>query len=141
MRGAYAPVTLTAKERPNLIHPNETLDTIAAPMALIALDAGPGSPRAALDGYVVSAMFEKYAAFTSPNDAADWREVNLAASVNWPRLAAAQDYVESHRASADASLDAFHALAKSAAATEGGPSAADADKLYQSLMQWRGAGP
>ena len=46
MRSLYAPARLTAKDRPNLIEAAEKIDAVAAPRALIALDAAPGSPRA-----------------------------------------------------------------------------------------------
>ena len=39
LRPLYAPARLTAKDRPNLIGADEKIDTLGAPMALIALDA------------------------------------------------------------------------------------------------------
>jgi hypothetical protein len=56
-------------------------------------------------------------------------------------LPAAQQWIASGQGVTDASLDSFRKMAHSVASTNGGPSAADADKLYQSLMQWRGTGP
>ena len=44
LRGAYAPARLTAQDRPNLIGADEKVDAVAAPMALIAINAPAGSP-------------------------------------------------------------------------------------------------
>ena len=58
-----------------------------------------------------------YDAFLGDDRDAHWRDVNLAADPSspnaaWPRLAAAQGWLDEHKTSADASLDAFRASAK-----------------------------
>ena len=55
----------------------------------------------------------------------------------WQRLAAAQGWLDEHKTSADDSLDAFRASAKSAADASGGPKAEDSDRLYNDLTRWR----
>jgi hypothetical protein len=141
LRGAYAPARLTSKDRPNLIRADEKVDAVAAPMALIAIDAGQGSPRTPQFAAIVSAFFQKFDVLLAKDTDARWREVNLAASANWPRLPAAQQWIASGQGATDASLDSFRKMAHSVASTNGGPGASDADKLYESLMQWRGTGP
>ena len=141
LRGAYAPARLTSKDRPNLIRADEKVDAVAAPMALIAIDAGQGSPRTPQFAAIVSAFFQKFDVLLAKDTDASWREVNLAASANWPRLPAAQQWIASGQGATDASLDSFRKMAHSVASTNGGPGASDADKLYESLMQWRGTGP
>src|SRR6202453_771300 len=141
LRGAYAPARLNSKDRPNLIRADEKVDAVAAPMALIAIDAGQGSPRSPQFAAIVSAFFQKFDDLLAKDTDASWREVNLAASANWPRLPAAQQWIASGQSATDASLDSFRKMAHSVASTNGGPGASDADKLYESLMQWRGTGP
>ena len=141
LRGGYAPARLTSKDRPNLIRADEKVDSVAASMALIAIDAGQGSPRTAQFAAIVAAFFQKFDILLAENAQASWRDVNLAASANWPRLPAAQQWIASGQGATDASLDSFRKMAHSVASTNGGPGAADADKLYQSLMLWRGTGP
>ena len=70
-----------------------------------------------------------------------WRTVNLAASAPWPRLKAAQAWIDDAAPTANPSLDAFRAVARSAATAADGPAAQDSDRLYDSLMRWRGTGP
>ena len=141
LRGGYAPARLTSKDRPNLIRADEKVDAVAAPMALIAIDAGQGSPRTPQFAAIVSAFFQKFDDLLAKDSDASWREVNLAASANWPRLPAAQQWIASGQSATDVSLDSFRKMAHSVASSNGGPGAADADKLYESLMQWRGTGP
>jgi len=133
----YAPARLTAKDLPNLIGADEKVDTLAAPLALIALDAPPSSPRAGRSATLAKSFFEGFGALLAPDRDAAWREVNLAADAPWPRLQAAQEWIDAKAAPADDSLAAFRAAAKSAASSDGGPSAADSDRLFDSLMRWR----
>jgi hypothetical protein len=140
MRSVYAPARLTAKDRPNLIDAAEKIDTVATPRALIALDAAPGSPRAQSAAALTRTFFEGFGRLLVPDKDGAWRDVNLAAEAPWPRLRAAQEWVDAARPASDASLQSFRAVARSAASADGGPAAQDSDRLYDSLMQWRGAG-
>ncbi len=139
----YAPAHVTTAERPNLVGATTPVETVAEPMALVALDAPPGSPRADAAGRLARAFFDNYDGFLGEDRDAHWRDINLAAEASWPgqpwpRLAGAQDWLDAKKASADASLDAFRASAKSAATSPSWPSASDSDRLYEGLTRWRG---
>jgi len=143
MRSSYAPVRLTAKDRPNLIDATEGVDTVAAPRALIALDAAPGSPRAEAAAALTKTFFQGFDRLLVADKDGAWRDVNLAAEAPWPRLRAAQEWIDAARpaSAADASLQSFRAAARGADSADGGPAAQDSDRLYDSLMQWRGTSP
>jgi TRAP-type uncharacterized transport system substrate-binding protein len=139
----YAPAHVTAADRPNLVSATNPVETIGEPMALVALDAATGSARAEALGQVARGFFDNYDGFLRDDRDPHWREVNLAADASspnqpWPRLAAAQTWLDAKKPSADGSLDAFRASAKSAADSAGWPSAADSDRLYDGLTRWRG---
>jgi TRAP-type uncharacterized transport system substrate-binding protein len=139
----YAPAHVTAAERPNLVGATAPVETVGEPMALVALDAAPGSPRAETAGRLARVFFDNYDGFLSNDRDPRWRDVNLAADATWPgeswsRLAAAQTWLDGKKALADASLDAFRASARSAAESPSWPSAADSDRLYDGLTRWRG---
>jgi hypothetical protein len=140
LQGLYAPARLTAKDRPNLVGGDEKIDTLAAPRALIALDAAPSSPRSDRFGALTKSFFASFDKLLGPDNDATWRDVNLAAGAPWPRLRAAQAWIDLNASAPNASLDAFRAVAKTAALTNGGPAARDSDRLYDSLMQWRNEG-
>jgi hypothetical protein len=109
-------------------------------MALIAMDAGPGNARATRDALFVDALFDKFATLVSPTTDPSWRDVNIAATLDWPRLAAAQQWIDQHHGAADAAFDKFRSLAR-ASQTDGGPKVPDAAELFQSLMQARSSTP
>lgn len=137
----YAPARVAAADRPNLVAAGDSVETVAAPMALVALDAPAGSPRAEAAGRVARAFFDNYESILTPARDEHWRDVNLAAGASvakadWPRLAAAQGWIDDHKTTADSSLDAFRASAKAAEAN-GGPKADDSDRLYDGLTRWR----
>ncbi|MGO9423436.1 TAXI family TRAP transporter solute-binding subunit [Roseiarcus sp.] len=137
----YAPARVAASDRPNLVAANDSVETVAAPMALVALDAPTGSPRADALGRIARAFFDNYDSTLTAARDEHWRDVNLAAAAavanaDWPRLAAAQGWVDEHKVSANGSLEAFRASAKAAEAG-GGPKAEDSDRLYDSLTRWR----
>ncbi len=139
----YAPAHITAADRPNLVSAADPVETVGEPMALIALDAAPGSPRAAGLDRVARIFFDNYDGFLGGEHDSHWRDVNLAADASWPtgpwpRLGAAQSWLDAKKSSVDASLEAFRASAKSAAASAGWPSADDSDRLYDGLTRWRG---
>ena len=137
----YAPTRIVSSERPNLVPANDTVETVAEPMALIAVEAAANTPRAEALGRVAQLFLTGYDAFLADDRDPHWRDVNLAAdasllATSWPRLAAVQTWLDGRKPSTDASLDAFRASAKTAAAG-GGPKADDSDRLYESLTHWR----
>ncbi len=139
----YAPARVTSADRPNLVSPADPVETVGEPMALIALDAPPGSARADTLGQVARHFFDNYDGFLGDDRDSHWRDVNLAADASWPtepwpRLGAAQSWLDAKKPSADGSLEAFRASAKSAVTSAGWPSAADSDRLYDGLTRWRG---
>ena len=71
-------------------------------------------------GRIARLFFDNYDGFLSDERDAHWRDVNLAADASWPtepwpRLGAAQSWLDAKKSSADGSLEAFKASAKSAA--------------------------
>jgi TRAP-type uncharacterized transport system substrate-binding protein len=140
LRALYAPARLTAKDLPNLVGADEKVDTLGAPLALVAIDSPASSPREGRSAALTKSFFEGFDALLAPDNDASWREVNLAAAAPWPRLRAAQAWIDLNATASNASLDAFRAIAKTVASANGGPGAEDSERLYNSLMQWRGAG-
>jgi hypothetical protein len=133
----YAPARLTAKDLPGLTPVDTTVETIGAPFGIIAIDAADGSQRAAQDAAFVAAMFERHQPLLGAGADPKWREVNLRAETDWPRLAPARDWIAKHRADADPALDSFREAASMA--DSGAVAPALADKLYDNLLRAGGA--
>jgi TRAP-type uncharacterized transport system substrate-binding protein len=140
LQALYSPMRLTARERPGLIGADEKVDTIGVTTALFAIDAPPNSPRAARIAPLANQLFSGFEQLRGASDNSNWKEVNLTARIfGWPRLDAAQSWLDQNQTAPNAALDAFRAMAQTAAGEGAGPSAADSDRLYESLMQWSGA--
>jgi uncharacterized protein len=140
LQALYCPMRLTASEQPNLIGDGEKVDTIGVTTALLAIDAPPHSPRAERIAPLANQLFSGFEQLRGASDNSNWKEVNLTARMlGWPRLDAAQSWLEQNQGAPNAALDAFRNMAQTAAGDGAGPSAADSDRLYESLMQWSGA--
>jgi TRAP-type uncharacterized transport system substrate-binding protein len=140
LQALYCPMRLTAREQPNLIGGDEKVDTIGVTTALLAIDAPPHSPRAERIAPLANLLFSSFEQLRGSSDNSNWKEVNLTARIlGWPRLEAAQSWLEQNQGAPNAALDAFRDMAQTAAGDGEGPSAADSDRLYESLMQWSGA--
>ena len=135
----YGPARLTAKDLPKLVPDDGTVETVGVPFGLIAVDAAEASTRATQDQPFVVALFERHAPLLGSTADPKWREVNLAAETDWPRLAFARDWIAKHAAAADPALDAFRETAKTSAGEAA--SSGMADKLYADLLRAKGVGP
>ena len=134
LRSHYSPARILATDQPKLIGDGANVDTLATPMALIAINAGADSARATRDSAFVNTLFDGFSSLAAPGADPTWRDVNLAATLDWPRLPAAQDWLSGHAGGADPGFAAFRDLARNGEAP-------DADRLFQSLMQARGDKP
>jgi TRAP-type uncharacterized transport system substrate-binding protein len=140
LQATYCPMRLTAHEQPNLIGAGEKIDTIGAPTALVAIDVAPNSPRADRVAPAANLFFDQFDQLLGSSSNSNWREINLAAQLGgWPRLGATQAWLDQNKGAPNAALDNFRTMAQTAAAASEGPSGADSDRLYQSLMQASGA--
>ncbi|MGA2044848.1 MAG: TAXI family TRAP transporter solute-binding subunit [Roseiarcus sp.] len=139
LRALYAPMRLTARDQGNLIDANEKVDTIGVPMALLAIDAAPDSPRAARIGPAAERLFAQFDQSLGALPGSRWRDVNLAARIfGWPRFGAAQAWLERATGGSDPALEAFRGAAETAVSASEAPVGADSDRLYDSLMKLSG---
>lgn len=128
LRGLFTPATQTASERPHLLNAGETLATVGAPVALIALGAPEGTGKA------TQALYEGFAAGGAPWNGAAWRNVNFACvTAHWPRAKGVDDWFAARGGPPNPGLVAFQEGAAQ--------SADDADKVYDQLLRWRRTAP
>jgi TRAP-type uncharacterized transport system substrate-binding protein len=139
LQALYCPMRLTARDQPSFIGVDEKIDTIGVMTALVAIDAPPDSPRASRLAPLANLLFEKFDHFFGASNNLNWKGVNLAAQIaGWPRFGATQAWLNENKGAPNAALETFRTMAQTAAAASEGPSGADADRLYESLMQWSG---
>jgi TRAP transporter TAXI family solute receptor len=90
--GDYLPAKLTSTDYPNLIPPDQTVETIAAASVLIAYNWPKGSDRYRRVDKFVKAFFTKFAEFQKPPRHPSWRDANLAATIpGWRRFEGAEE--------------------------------------------------
>jgi Tfp pilus assembly protein FimV len=139
LQGLYCPMRLTSHEEANLIGQNDKVDTIGVPTALLAIDAAPDSPRAERLAPVAEHLFAQFDSSLGALPVSKWKDVNLAARIlGWPRLAAAQTWLDQNKGASNVALDTFRSVAETAASA-GVPGGADSDRLYDSLIKLSGA--
>jgi uncharacterized protein len=140
LRGYYTPQRLTQADFPKLVGANEKIATLSTPMALIALDGG-APQRAERLAAPATKLLANFDLLLDEAKDPRWREVNLAASIDQlPRFGGAQAWLDQNKTASNGDLDAFRAAAHTASAASDGPSGADSDRLYQSLLRLSGAG-
>jgi TRAP-type uncharacterized transport system substrate-binding protein len=140
LQALYCPMRLTARDEANLIGADDRVDTIGVPTALLALDAAPDSPRASRLAPLIDRLFAQFDQSVGSLQSSHWQDVNLAAKIaGWPRFGASQAWLDQNQGTPNAALDSFRGGAEAAASASDGPSSADSDKLYESLMKLSGA--
>jgi uncharacterized protein len=136
----YGPARLTSADYPSLIHADESVNTLSAGMALVALNAEGSSAHEEKLGPFVTQFLAHFDSLAGAANSPGWKDVNLAAGVDsWPRIAVAAAWVDQGAGDKGHALDSFKTIAQAAAASDQGPSSDDSDKLYDSLMKWRAA--
>jgi TRAP-type uncharacterized transport system substrate-binding protein len=82
----YLPTALTAADYPNLIKPEERVDTIAVPVVLAVYNWPSGSDRARRVERFIQYYFNRFETMRKPPYHPKWQEINLAAKVSgWTR--------------------------------------------------------
>ena len=92
---SYLPSSLTHKDFPNLIPPNQSVDTLATGVVMIVFNWPNGHARYERVNRFVTALFTKFGEFRQPPRHPMWMEVSLGAALpGWTRFQAAQDWLE-----------------------------------------------
>ncbi len=91
----YFPSTLVAKDYPNLIGTNETVETVAVGAVMVVFGWEPNSWRYQKVARFVDMFFSNLENLQKPPRHQKWQEVNLSAKVpGWTRFPAAEDWVK-----------------------------------------------
>ncbi len=141
----YLPTKLTHEDYPDIVPTGQPVDTIAVSAVLISYNW----PKSNVDRYqrvqrFVEAFFSNIGEFGKPPRHSKWREVNIEATLpGWPRFEAAQAWIDSRRAEAQAQTAARPDPRQTVATGGGGRSAAPRDlaledpALFQEFLRWR----
>jgi TRAP transporter TAXI family solute receptor len=137
----YVPATLTSANYPNLLAPEERVQTIATSTVLITFNWGPGSDRYRKIESFVNALFANVDRLRQPPRHPAWKEFNIAASIGgWQRFPAAQEWLDRQAAEAELKAKAAGAIdvtqARSQAAKAAPNNADEQERLFKEFLEW-----
>jgi hypothetical protein len=90
----YLPAKLSSDEYPNLLPPDETIDTIATSVLLASFNWPEDSERYRRMAKFVDAFFSKFDEFHKPPRHPKWAEASINIKVpGWERFKAADDWI------------------------------------------------
>jgi uncharacterized protein len=122
--------TLTSRDYPNLIGPDEQVATISVPSALVAYNRAPGSRRYNIVQYFAESFLARFDEFQRPPRHPKWREVDLYADIpGWRRFAPVAKWVREQRPDASAT--------SSVELNGNDLSESEAERLFQEFLRWR----
>jgi uncharacterized protein len=137
----YLPSKLTHQDYPNLVAPDEQVETIAVGQVLVAINVPENSLRYRKIARFVDAFFTRIDDLRKPGFLPQWKDVNIAAEVRgWTRFKAAQDWLD-RRAKQEAMVkkdlrETFNSYLKKSGPT----AAADKEKLFEEFLKWQREG-
>jgi TRAP transporter TAXI family solute receptor len=139
----FLPAKLTGKDYPNLLKPDEQLDTVAFDIVLIAYNWPRDTDRYRRIAKFVDALFTKFNELQRPPRYEKWKETNLAATwKGWKRFPAAQEWLDRQarvaaaNPSADVATKVDTSLARTQAARAAPNDPAEQERLFQQFLEW-----
>jgi TRAP-type uncharacterized transport system substrate-binding protein len=97
LQDMYLPTKLSGEEYPNLLAPDETIDTIATSVLLASFNWPEDSERYRRMAKFVDAFFSKFDEFHKPPRHPKWAEASINIKIpGWERFKAADDWIAQH---------------------------------------------
>jgi TRAP-type uncharacterized transport system substrate-binding protein len=141
----YALAEITNADYPNLVAPNERVDTIAVPSVLAVYNWPRTADRFRRVERFTQRLFANFDKLQNPPYHAKWKDVNLAASIpGWTRFSVAETELQQYKRSrgiaeqpADMELE-FRTFVGNLTQRDGKTrSAAELQALFREFLQWR----
>jgi uncharacterized protein len=146
---AYVPARLTPADYPNLVPRDQSVDTVAVGVVLVAADLQSIPERYRNLANFVNAFFTGFSSLLTPGHHPKWQDVNLAAELpGWQRYPPAAQWLQQNRQVASASnpdemKTIFSRFIDQRRQSAGGPpmTSQEKDNLFQEFRKWQGAPP
>ncbi len=142
----YLPSRLTSADYPNLIDPDEPLQTIGVGSVLAVYNWGPENWRYTKVERFTKALFDSFEALQGAGRHPKWAEVNLAAELpGWERFAPAERWLEEHNRKRPVAvaenelLLEFQRFLQQSNLGEAPASQASKDALFEEFERWMSA--
>lgn len=137
----FLPAKITGKDYPNLLKPEEVIDTVAFDMVMIAYNWPRDTDRYRRIAKFTEALFSKFSELQQPPRYEKWRETNLNAGLKgWKRFPAAQEWLDRQAGkptpSAESAQKVDVSLARSQAVRAAPGDPAEQERLFQQFLEW-----
>jgi TRAP-type uncharacterized transport system substrate-binding protein len=97
LQDLYVPSTLSGAEYPNLLEPDEKIETVASSVLLVTFNWPENSERYRRTAKFVDAFFSKINEFLKPPRHPKWAESSINVKISgWKRFKAADDWIAQH---------------------------------------------
>jgi TRAP-type uncharacterized transport system substrate-binding protein len=137
LQDLYLPTTLSGEEYPNLLAPDQTIETIATSVLLASFNWPENTERYTRVARFVDAFFARIEEFHKPPRHPKWKEASISLTVpGWQRFKAADDWLARNRRAPEADRDQFERfLADTGAVVADDPARREA--LFRQFMEWQ----
>src|SRR5499426_3421572 len=137
LQDLYLPTTLSGEEYPNLLAPDQVIDTIATSVLLVSFNWPENSERYVRVARFVDTFFSRIEEFHKPPRHPKWKEASISLTIpGWQRFKAADDWLARNRQAADGDRDQFEQfLAGTGKAAANDPNQRDA--LFRQFLEWQ----
>ena len=136
LQDLYVPTTLSGEEYPNLLAPNETIETVATSVLLASFNWPENSERYRRTAKFVEAFFSKIGEFRKPPRHPKWAESSINVKIpGWERFKAADDWVAQNAVATAAASEAFDSFMREKNITN--VSAEERAALIRQFLEWR----
>jgi len=136
LQDLYVPTTLSGEEYPNLLAPNETIETVATSVLLASFNWPENSERYRRTAKFVEAFFSKIGEFRKPPRHPKWAESSVNVKIpGWERFKAADDWVAQNAVATAAASEAFDSFMREKNITN--VSAEERAALIRQFLEWR----
>jgi TRAP-type uncharacterized transport system substrate-binding protein len=137
LQDLYLPATLSGEEYPNLLGPNETIDTVASSVLLASFNWPEDSERYRRTAKFVDAFFSKFDEFHKPPRHPKWAEASISVKISgWERFKAADDWIAQHATSSVFERDMFERFLAANHITDVGTQEKRA-ALFRQFLEWK----
>lgn len=140
LQDLYVPTTLSGEEYPNLLAPNQTIETVATSVLLASFNWPENNERYRRTAKFVDAFFSKIGEFRKPPRHPKWAESSINVKIpGWERFKAVDDWIAQNATATAGLSEAFESFMRQKNITN--ITAEEKAELVRQFLEWRKTQP
>ena len=143
LQDLYLPTTLSGTEYPNLLLPDEKIETVATSVLLVTFNWPENSERYRRTAKFVDAFFSKIDEFSKPPRHPKWAESSINVKISgWERFKAADDWIAQHVGATASSAESSELFDRFLSQKHiGNITPEDRAVLFRQFLEWKDTQP